>query len=264
MSENATRRSRLVPEPARHAVVTGGGRGIGAAIARELIEAGLHVTLMGRDEVRLAAAHAELGALQTVPVDVADAASVTRAFDTAVARGGPVDVLVNNAGAAESAPFERTDPALIERMLAVNLNGTLLCSQAVLTGMRTRGWGRIVNVASTAGLKGYAYASAYCAAKHAVVGLTRALALETARDGITVNAVCPGYTDTDMTRQTLETIREKTGRDHDAARAELVRHNPQGRLVDPCEVAAAVAWLCEEGSAAVTGQAIAIAGGEVM
>jgi len=264
MSDQANQRSRLVPEPSRHAVVTGGGRGIGAAVARELIEAGLHVTLMGRDEVTLAAAHAELGALQTVPIDVTDADAVRDAFTRAVAEGGPVGVLVNNAGAAESAPFEHTDPALLERMLAVNLTGTFLCSQAVLAGMRTRGWGRIVNVASTAGLKGYAYVSAYCAAKHGVIGLTRALALETARDGITVNAVCPGYTDTDMTRQTLATIRAKTGRDHDAAHAELVRHNPQGRLVDPREVAKAVAWLCEEGSAAVTGQAIAVAGGEVM
>jgi len=264
MSDQANKRSRLVPRSARHAVVTGGGRGIGAAVARQLIEAGLHVTLMGRDEVTLAAAHAELGALQTVAVDVTDASSVERAFTVAVAEGGPVGVLVNNAGAAESAPFERTDLGLLERMLAVNLTGTFLCSQAVLPGMRKGGWGRIVNVASTAGLKGYAYVAAYCAAKHGVVGLTRALALETARDGITVNAVCPGYTDTDMTRQTLDTIRAKTGRDHEAAQAELVRHNPQGRLVDPREVAEAVAWLCEEGSAAVTGQAIAVAGGEVM
>jgi NAD(P)-dependent dehydrogenase (short-subunit alcohol dehydrogenase family) len=264
MSDQAPNQSNLEPEPSRHAVVTGGGRGIGAAIARALIEAGLHVTLMGRDEVTLAAAHAELGALQTVPVDVTDAAAVRRAFATAVAEGGPVGVLVNNAGAAASAPFERTDQALLERMLAVNLTGVFLCSQAVLAGMRARGWGRIVNVASTAGLKGYPYVSAYCAAKHGVIGLTRALALETARDGITVNAVCPGYTDTDMTRQTLANIRAKTGRDDAAARAELVRHNPQGRLVDPTEVAAAVAWLCAEGSAAVTGQAIAVAGGEVM
>jgi NAD(P)-dependent dehydrogenase (short-subunit alcohol dehydrogenase family) len=220
MSDPATQRTRLVPRSARHAVVTGGGRGIGAAVARELIEAGLHVTLMGRE--------------------------------------------VNNAGAAESAPFERTDAGMLDRMLAVNLTGTFLCCRAVLPGMREAGWGRIVNVASTAGLKGYAYVSAYCAAKHGVVGLTRSLALETARDGVTVNAVCPGYTDTDMTRQTLETIRTRTGRDHDTARDELVRHNPQGRLVDPREVAEAVAWLCEEGSAAVTGQAIAVAGGEVM
>jgi len=248
----------------RHAVVTGGGRGIGAAIARALIAAGVHVTLMGRDEGRLAATHAELGALQTVAVDVTDEAAVATAFATAVARGGPVDVLVNNAGVAASAPFERTGLDMLERMVAVNLTGTFLCCRAVLPAMRERGWGRIVNVASTAGLKGYAYVSAYCAAKHGVIGLTRSLALETARDGITVNAVCPGYTDTDMTRQTLETIRTKTGRDHEQAHAELVRHNPQGRLVDPHEVAEAVAWLCAHGSGAVTGQAIAVAGGEVM
>ena len=262
MSDRAN--ARLTPRAVRHAVVTGASRGIGAAIARRLVAAGHHVTLMSRNEVALAAAHAELGALQVVAVDVTDPAAVRDAFAKAVAEGGPVSVLVNNAGAAESAPFERTGLDLLERMLAVNLNGTLLCTRAVLPGMCEAGWGRVVNVASTAGLKGYAYVSAYCAAKHAVIGLTRALALETARDGITVNAVCPGYTDTDMTRQTLETIRARTGRDLDTAAAELLRHNPQGRLVDPGEVADAVAWLCEEGSAAVTGQAIAIAGGEVM
>jgi NAD(P)-dependent dehydrogenase (short-subunit alcohol dehydrogenase family) len=262
MSDRAN--ARLKPRAVRHAVVTGASRGIGAAIAGRLVEAGMHVTLMGRDEVALAAAHAELGALQTVAVDVSDPDAVRDAFARAVAEGGPVGVLVNNAGSAESAPFERTGLDLLERLLAVNLKGTLLCSQAVLPGMREAGWGRIVNVASTAGLKGYPYVSAYCAAKHAVVGLTRSLALETARDGVTVNAVCPGYTDTDMTQRTLENIRARTGRDLDSAAAELLRHNPQGRLVDPGEVAAAVAWLCEEGSAAVTGQAIAIAGGEVM
>ncbi len=262
MSDRAN--ARLRPRVARHAVVTGGSRGIGAAIAGRLVEAGHHVTLMGRDEVALAAAHTELGALQTVAVDVTDPEAVRQAFQRASAEGGPVSVLVNNAGAAESAPFERTGLDLLERMLAVNLHGTLLCTQAVLPGMRAAGWGRVVNVASTAGLKGYAYVTAYCAAKHAVVGLTRALALETARDGVTVNAVCPGYTDTDMTRRTLEQIRVKTGRDLEAAHAELVRHNPQGRLIDPIEVAEAVAWLCEQGSAAVTGQAIAVAGGEVM
>ena len=233
MSDRAN--ARLTPRAVRHAVVTGASRGIGAAIARRLVAAGHHVTLMSRNEVALAAAHAELGALQVVAVDVTDPAAVRDAFAKAVAEGGPVSVLVNNAGAAESAPFERTGLDLLERMLAVNLNGTLLCTRAVLPSMR-----------------------------EAVIGLTRALALETARDGITVNAVCPGYTDTDMTRQTLETIRARTGRDLDTAAAELLRHNPQGRLVDPGEVAEAVAWLCAEGSAAVTGQAIAIAGGEVM
>ncbi|MDX1593874.1 MAG: SDR family NAD(P)-dependent oxidoreductase [Gammaproteobacteria bacterium] len=263
MSDRAAKRSGPAPTPARHAVVTGGSRGLGAAIAGRLVAAGMHVTLMGRDEVALAAAQSELGALQTVAVDVTDPDAVRDAFVRTVAEGGPVEVLVNNAGAAESAPFERTGVDLLERLMAVNLRGTLLCSQAVLGGMREAGWGRIVNVASTAGLKGYAYVSAYCAAKHAVVGLTRALALETARQGITVNAVCPGYADTEMTRRTLETIRDKTGRDLDEARAELLRGNPQGRLVEPAEVAAAVAWLCDEASGAVTGQAIAVAGGEV-
>ena len=264
MSDGTNSRARLAHRKVHHAVVTGGSRGIGAAIAARLVEAGMHVTLMGRDEVALAAAHAELGVLQTVTVDVTDADAVHDAFARAAAEGGPVGVLVNNAGAAESAPFEQTGLDLLERMLAVNLNGTLLCSQAVLPGMREAGWGRIVNVASTAALKGYAYVSAYCAAKHAVLGLTRALAQETAHRGITVNAVCPGYTDTDMTRRTLEGIRDKTGRSLDEAHAELLRHNPQRRLVDPDEVATTVAWLCADASAAITGQAIAVAGGEVM
>ncbi|HEY5789496.1 MAG TPA: SDR family oxidoreductase, partial [Gammaproteobacteria bacterium] len=182
----------------------------------------------------------------------------------AAAAAGPVEVLVNHAGAARSAPLQRTDLALWQQMLAVNLTGVFLCCRAVLPAMRERGWGRIVNVASTAGLRGYAYVGAYCAAKHGVIGLTRALALETAREGITVNAVCPGYADTEMTRATLENIRAKTGRSAEQALAELVRFNPQGRLVAPAEVAAAVAWLCAPDSAAVTGQAVAVAGGEVM
>jgi NAD(P)-dependent dehydrogenase (short-subunit alcohol dehydrogenase family) len=172
-------------------------------------------------------------------------------------------VLVNNAGAAESAPLVRTSLDLFRRLLDVNLIGTFLCSRAALPGMLEAGFGRVVNVASIAGLKGAAYVSAYCAAKHGVVGLTRALALETAARGITVNAVCPGYTDTDMVRSAIANIVEKTGRSAAEAYAELVMKNPQGRLVQPEEVAATVLWLCSPGAEAITGQAIAIAGGEV-
>jgi NAD(P)-dependent dehydrogenase (short-subunit alcohol dehydrogenase family) len=227
----------------KHAVVTGGNRGIGAAIVASLQGHGARVTVLHR-----------------ATVDVADGDAVARAF----AGLGRVDVLVNAAGQAASAPFGKTDHALWRRMLSVNLDGTYYCMQAVLPGMRHAGWGRIVNIASTAGLVGYRYVSAYCAAKHAVVGLTRAVALEVATAGITVNAVCPGYTDTDMARDAIAKIAERTTRTREEARAELETHNPQQRLVRPDEVANAVAWLCLPGSEAITGQTIAVTGGEVM
>lgn len=251
---------------ARHAVVTGAGRGIGAAIARRLAAQGHRLTLMGRTAEVLEALRAQLPGQghAVAAVDVADAASVDRAFARSREVSGPVEILVNNAGQAESAPFAKTDAALWQRMLDVNLTGTYLCTRAALPDLLDVGWGRIVNVASTAGLRGYAYVTAYTAAKHGVVGLTRALALELARKGVTVNAVCPGYTETDLLRQSIEGIVAKTGRSPAQARAELAAGNPQGRLVQPEEVADAVAWLCGEAAAAVTGQAISVSGGEVM
>jgi NAD(P)-dependent dehydrogenase (short-subunit alcohol dehydrogenase family) len=248
----------------RHAVVTGGGRGIGAAIATALSAAGARVTLMGRNEAELKAKAETLPVGQAVRCDVTDEVGVAAAFAEATRAFGPVVVLVNTAGAAESAPFVRTSLELLRRMLDVNLIGTFLCSRAALPDMLEAGFGRIVNVASIAGLKGAAYVSAYCAAKHGVVGLTRALALETATKGITVNAVCPSYTDTDMVRDAIANIVEKTGRSAAEAEAELVRNNPQGRLIRPEEVAATVLWLCAPGTDAITGQAIAVAGGEVL
>jgi NAD(P)-dependent dehydrogenase (short-subunit alcohol dehydrogenase family) len=245
----------------KHAVVTGASRGIGLTIARALLAQGARVTLMARDAAALEAAAAGLAhdtAWQTV--DVTDAASVGAAF----ARTGAVDILVNNAGQAASAPFGRTDAALWQRMLDVNLTGAYHCIQAALPGMLDLGWGRIVNVASTAGLTGYRYVAAYCAAKHGLVGLTRALALEVAAQGITVNAVCPGYTETDIVQDAVANIVRKTGRSEDQARAGLAAANPQGRLVQPDEVAHAVAWLCMPGASAMNGQAVAVAGGEVM
>ena len=184
----------------------------------------------------------------------------------AVAREGfgPITVLVNNAGQAESAPFRKTGAELFERMLAVNLGGVFHCTQAVLPDMLAAGWGRVVNVASTAGLVGYAYVSAYCAAKHGVIGLTRSLALEFAAKNITFNAVCPGYTDTDIVARAAANIAAQTGRDEAQARAELAKGNPMKRLVTPDEVADSVLWLCGEGAASINGQSIAIAGGEVM
>ncbi|MBV7484373.1 SDR family NAD(P)-dependent oxidoreductase [Bordetella sp. BOR01] len=251
----------------RHALVTGGARGIGLACARALQQRGAVLTLLGRDRAALDAAVASLagqGPVRAVAADIADQASVQAAFEQAGQDAGPVGILVNNAGQAVSQRFERTDAALWQTMLAVNLTGTYHCTQAALPGMLAAGWGRIINVASTAGLIGYAYVSAYCAAKHGVVGLTRALALETARKGVTVNAVCPGFTETDIVRSAVDNIMQKTGRSADQARAELASRNPQGRLVQPDEVAEAVAWLALPSSASVNGQAIAIDGGEVM
>ncbi|APW42876.1 3-hydroxyacyl-CoA dehydrogenase [Rhodoferax saidenbachensis] len=252
-------------ETQRHALVTGGGSGIGAAIALALVDAGMHVTITGRrlDVLELLAAR-HPGKMQAVVMDVADATSVAKAFTQAKTQFGPVQILVNNAGQAHSAPFIKTDAALWQQMLSVNLTGTFHCTQAALPDMVVAKWGRIINVASTAGLVGYAYVAAYVAAKHGVVGLTRSLALEYAKKGITVNAVCPGYTETDILRESIANVVVKTGRTEEEARAEFSSGNPQGRIVQPEEVADAVRWLCGKAAASVTGQSIAVSGGEVM
>jgi NAD(P)-dependent dehydrogenase (short-subunit alcohol dehydrogenase family) len=243
-----------------HALVTGGGRGIGLAVSAALSKAGATVTVIGRNRATLDEAVASGAAQFAAVADVADHASVTSAIADAAARQ-PIDILIANAGAAESSPFGRSDAALFQRMMDVNFMGVVHATQAVLPGMIERRRGRIVAVASTAGLKGYAYVSAYSAAKHAVIGLVRSLALETAKSG--VNAVCPGFTETDLLEGSIENIIKKTGRSREQAVAELSKHNPQGRLVAPSEVADAVLWLCGEGAGAITGQAIAVAGGEV-
>ena len=267
----------------QHAFITGGGRGIGAACARALLRQGANVTIAGRDLVALEAAAVELRAavagiavpdhapghaaaprVAAYALDVTDEKAVHAAVSAAAQALGPVTILVNNAGQAHSAPFARTSAADWQRMLDVNLSGAFYCTQAALPHMLQAGWGRIVNVASTAGLKGYKYVSAYVAAKHGMVGLTRALALELAARNITVNAVCPGYTETDIVHEAIANIMQKTGRSEQQARAELAAANPQQRLVQVEEVANAVAWLCLPASAAMTGQALAVAGGEVM
>jgi len=245
-----------------HALITGGGRGIGREVAAHFVRAGATVTVLGRHRAALDDAIAAGAAHFAAVADVADQASIAAAIAEAAARQ-PIDILVANAGSAESAPFAKSDAALFRRMMDVNFMGVVHSIQAALPSMKQRPFGRIVVIASTAGLKGYAYVSAYSAAKHAVIGLARSLALELAQTRITVNAVCPGFTDTDLVAGSIDTIMKKTGRSREQAVAELAKHNPQGRLVTPAEVADTVLWLCGEGAGAVTGQAIAVAGGEI-
>jgi NAD(P)-dependent dehydrogenase (short-subunit alcohol dehydrogenase family) len=245
-----------------HALVTGASGGIGGAIALRLAAAGARVSLAGRREAALLALADRLGdrraASQTF--DVTDEKAVGEGIASIRATAGPIDILVNNAGASRSAPFSRTDASLWSEMLAVNLTGSYLVTRAVAGEMLARHAGRIVNIASTAGLAGFAYVSAYVAAKHGLVGLTRALAVEFARQGVTVNAVCPGYTETPMLERAVANITAKTGRSESEARATLAAGNPGGRLVTPEEVADTVLWLVSPGASAITGQAIEVAG----
>ncbi len=248
----------------KRAAVTGGGRGIGAAIARTLAEAGADVTILGRN-ISTLDQHAESLRrdglnIKVAPVDVSDESSVAQAF----AKLGPVDILVNNAGIAHVASFETTSAADWERVFRANVLGAVLCSQQVLPKMVERKSGRIVNIASTAGLKGYTRLSAYTASKHALIGLTRALALETATSGVTVNAVCPTYTETDMTAEGIKSISARLQTSAEEARKQLTKHIPQGEMAKPEQVAAAVLWLCSAEAASVTGIALPIAGGEIM
>ena len=253
------------PLAGRHALVTGATRGIGAEIAAALAADGARVTLLGRDAARLTKVSARIGerAAATVTADITRADAVREAFAAARRQLGPVHILVNNAGQAASAKFADTDEALWNRLLGVNLTGTYLCTREAVPDMLEAGFGRIVNIASIAGLRGAAYVSAYAASKHAVIGLTRSLALEYAARNITVNAVCPGYTDTEMVRQAIGNIMQKTGRSESEALAALTITNPQRRLITPAEVSNAVIWLCRPGTESVTGQSIVIAGGEV-
>ena len=246
----------------RHALVTGGGTGIGAAIAMTLARAGALVTICGRRQQPLQTIAEGSSNIRAMTADVTDETSVVKLYQQAEAVGEPIDIVVANAGMAESAPAHKTTLDLWTRMLNVNLTGAFLTVKPALAGMRERGRGRIVFIASTAGLKGYAYVAPYVAAKHGVVGLARALAVETATTGITVNAVCPGFTDTPMLNESIRHIVETTKRDEADVRASLAKRNAQARFVQPKEVADVVLWLCSDAAAAVTGQAIAVSGGE--
>lgn len=250
----------------QHAVVTGAGSGIGAAIASRLAQQGARITLMGRNEAKLESTARTIATpdrTHCIAIDIVSRDSVVSSMAAARAKFGRVDILVNNAGQALSAPFQKTSETAWRQLLDVNLTGAFHCIQAVLPEMLAAGWGRIINVASTAGLRGYAYTAAYVASKHGLVGLTRALALEVARSGVTVNCVCPGFTDTEIVREAIANIVGKTGRTEAEASEALLAVNPQRRFVQPEEIAHTVLWLCSRGSASITGQSIAIAGGEV-
>jgi 3-hydroxybutyrate dehydrogenase len=243
----------------RRVLVTGGGTGLGADLARGFAAAGAEVVVVGRRRQLLADVAASSPLISAIVGDVTDEGDMVSAF----AEAGPIDIVIANAGGADSAPLTRTSIDLWDRTLAVNLTGVFLTLREGLRQMEGREWGRLITIASTAGLKGYSYVSAYTAAKHGAVGLTRAVAQEVARTGITANALCPGYLDTEMTERTIANIVQTTGRTQADALKALTRVNPQGRLVEPAEVTAAALWLCGPGSDAINGQAIAIAGGEL-
>ncbi|TIT00999.1 SDR family NAD(P)-dependent oxidoreductase [Mesorhizobium sp.] len=246
----------------RHALVTGGGSGVGRAVALALAGAGIDVTICGRREAALAEVVRESDRIFGIAADVTNEAAMTSLYSQAEAARGPIDIVVANAGMSGSAPAQRTSLTDWQRTLDVNLTGAFLTVKPALAGMAARKAGRIIFVASTAGLKGYPYVSAYVAAKHGVVGLMRALAVETAKSGVTVNAVCPGFVETDMLEESIQRIVDKTGRTVEEARTSLASTNPQGRFIQPEEVAAAVLWLCGDAAQSITGQTISISGGE--
>ncbi|MBZ9881536.1 SDR family oxidoreductase [Mesorhizobium sp. CA10] len=246
----------------KHALVTGGGSGVGKAIAQALAAEGVAVTICGRREATLAEVTKENDRIFAVTADVTNEAAMADVYQKAEAARGPFDIVVANAGMAGSVAAHKTALADWQRTLDVNLTGAFLTVKPALAGMLSRKTGRIIFIASTAGLKGYAYVAPYVAAKHGVVGLMRALAAETAKSGVTVNAVCPGFVETEMLEESVQRIVEKTGRSTDEARASLAATNPQGRFIQPEEVAAAVLWLCSDAARSITGQAISISGGE--
>ena len=246
----------------KHAFITGGGTGIGLAAARLLAEQGVRLTLAARNFERVEEAASTLDA-NAVSVDVSNEASVEAAIDAARSRFGGIDIVINNAGITPSAPLHKTSLAMWNEVLAINLTGAFLCTRAALPDMIERKWGRVINVASIAGLMGDMYISAYCASKHGMIGMTRALAKEVARHGVTANAICPGYVETDIVTRAAENIASKTKLNEEEARASLYAGNPQGRLIQPEEVASLIGWVCSDGAAATNGAALPISGGQI-
>jgi NAD(P)-dependent dehydrogenase (short-subunit alcohol dehydrogenase family) len=240
----------------RHVVITGGGRGIGAELARKFAAIGDRITVLSRSRDEVEKVADEVGGYG-IRCDVGEPASVEAAFMAA----GPVDVLLNNAGVARSSPVLKTDVRIWEEHLKVNLTGAFLCSLKVLPGMASRGKGRIINIASVAGLKGYPYLAAYCASKHGLIGLTRALAAEYADKGVTVNAICPGYVEGSLVNQAIQNIVDKTGRPADEVRMELENQSPQSRFFDASEIASMAIFLASDDAKGVNGQAMSICGG---
>jgi NAD(P)-dependent dehydrogenase (short-subunit alcohol dehydrogenase family) len=257
-----------LPLAGRNAIITGGARGIGAAITRALADAGANVLACGRNEDALANLASQLPGVQvdvhTATCDVADEESVANMASLAAEHFGHVDILVNNAGRASSAPLHRQTLDEWERLFAVNVTGTFLCTRAFAPAMADAGWGRVINIASLAARTGLRYVSAYAATKHAVLGFTRCVAAEMADRGVTANAICPGYVDTDMTTETIARIVSKTGLSDDEALASILKTTPQQRLVQPDEVAYVAAMLCGEGARGINGQAIGVDGGEFL
>jgi len=246
----------------KHVMISGGGSGVGAELARQFIAAKARVTILGRREAPLQAVADSLGCL-ALRCDVTDAAALGDAMTMAIEEQGPVQVAVANAGAAASKPFAQMQAADLTAMLDVNLTGVFNLWHAALPGMKAAKWGRMIAVASTAGLKGYPYVSGYVAAKHGVVGLTRALAMELGQSGITVNAICPGFIDTPLLDRSIDMITAKTGKTREGATKSLIAGNPQGRLIEVDEVAATAVWLCSDAARSVNGHALAISGGEI-
>jgi len=246
-----------------HAIVTGGATGIGLAVTQALCNEGARVTVMGRNKQRLDELAATNDLIGAIEVDITDPQSVEQAFKAASAVQ-PISILINNAGAADTAAFHKMTFEHWQRMLSINLTGTFLTTQAALSDIKAANYGRIINIASTSGLKGYAYTSAYSAAKHGVIGLTRSLSLELSNTMVTVNAICPGFTNTAIVADAIENITTKTQRNEAQALEDLVSHNPQKRLIEVDEIAETVLWLCNPKSGSVTGQSIVIAGGELM